>query len=234
MFNIIKSIVWYILFTIDIIFFIIRFGFFENTKNIHISLKKVATRNIKRASIKTEVIGKENLSNEPFLFVANHQSYFDVMLLMAFIPHKKGFVAKIEFLKIPFVKKLTDKLNFIFLDRGNLRQNNFAILKGIDILKNGHSLVVFPEGTWRWEDHGTMLPFKRGSFKLATKSGASIIPVSIINAHKIAPMGSPILRPTKVTIIIHKKIETKNLTHEENIKLPYKIHEIINIRETPI
>ena len=216
-------------FFLDTIIFLFKVIFLiRDEYKLNICARKWALKHLKRAKIDVEVIGEKNIPNHAALFVSNHQSYFDILFFLAFIENKKGFVSKIELTKIPFLKIAMKKFRCIFLDRGNLRQNLYSIKEGIKILKDGHSLVIFPEGTWRWEDEGKMLPFKKGSFKLATESGAPIVPVTIVNAHKIMPRGNKRIRKTKVTFIIHECIETKDLTLEEKKLLSAKAHEIIN------
>ena len=221
--------VWYIFFFLDTLLFIFKIIFltFDDYK-LSKKSRKWALKHLKRAKIEVEVIGKENIPSKACLFVANHQSYFDILFFLAFIENKKGFVAKIELAKIPFLKTAMKRFKCIFLDRGNLRQNLISIKEGIKILKDDHSLVIFPEGTWRWEDEGKMLPFKKGSFKLATESSVPIVPVTIINAHKIMPKGDKRIRKTTVTFVIHKHIETKNLTPAEKRELSNKTYQIIN------
>ncbi|MCL1924255.1 MAG: 1-acyl-sn-glycerol-3-phosphate acyltransferase, partial [Defluviitaleaceae bacterium] len=142
-----------------------------------------------------------------------------------YIPKNKGLIAKIETSKIPLVQSAMKQLRCIFLDRKDLRQGAKAILEGIETLKEGYSLVVFPEGT-RGEG-GEMLPFKTGAFKLATKSKAPIVPVTIDGAYKIMPKNSKLLHAAEVDVTIHEPIQTINLTPEEEKELPQLVYKTI-------
>ena len=121
---------------------------------------------------KVNVIGLENLpKDQTVLFISNHQSNFDIPLLLSSINISKGFIAKKELEKWPFISTWMKYINCIFMDRDNLRKSAESIVEGINLLKSGYSMVVFPEGT---RSKGKPVDeFKGGSFKLATKSKCS-------------------------------------------------------------
>src|SRR5699024_1808110 len=91
------------------------------------------------------------------------------------VPH--GFIAKVELTKFPIVSQWMKEMKCIFMDRSDRRQSLQSIKEGINILKNGHSMVIFPEGTRSKSD--AMGEFKAGSMTLATKSGVPIVPITI-------------------------------------------------------
>ena len=187
--------------------------------------RKWAVFQLKRAGAKVNVYGIENLPEGGVLFVSNHQSYFDVGLFLAYIPKNKGFIAKIETNKIPLVQGAMKSLRCIFLDRKDLRKGAKTILEGIQILKDGYSLVVFPEGT-RGEE-GEMVPFKAGAFKLATKSLCPIVPITIDGAYKIMPRNQKLIHKAEVDVTIHPPIYVKDLNLEEQKELPGRVYKII-------
>lgn len=172
---------------------------------------------------KVTVIGEDNIpKDEAVLFVSNHQGNFDIPILLGFINKPKAFVAKEELRKMPLLRTWMEYMNCIFLNRANNRESVKAIKEGINHLKQGYSMVIFPEGT-RSTD-GKLGEFKPGALKLATKSKVSIVPVTINGSKDIMKKGSFIIRPADVEIIISKPVEiaegmdkdTKSLT--ENIK----------------
>lgn len=115
------------------------------------------------------VSGVENIpQDQPVLFISNHQSNLDFILLLAKINVPVGFIAKVELEKIPLLRDWMRVIDCLFMDRDDMRQQVKTIVEGINILKKGKSLIVFPEGT-RTRD-GNMMEFKAGTFKLATKS----------------------------------------------------------------
>ncbi len=90
-----------------------------------------------------DVKGLENIPDRHVLFVSNHQSNFDIPLLMGYVPKFKGFVAKIELEKVPVISWWMKKMNCLFLDRNDMRQSLKVIIQGIGLLKAGHTMVVF-------------------------------------------------------------------------------------------
>lgn len=173
---------------------------------------------------KVSVSGIENIPDRNVLFVSNHQGNFDIPILMGHVPKLKGFVAKVELEKVPIVSGWMKKLGCLFLDRQNPRQSLKVILKGISSLKQGETLVVFPEGTR--SKSSTMGEFKKGSLKLATKSGVPIVPVTINGSYKILEEKKKI-RKSDVKITIHPPIYIDNMTKEDENNLIDRVYETI-------
>lgn len=183
---------------------------------------------LKVAGVKVTVHGLENIPNDTnVLYIGNHQGNFDIPIYMSQIPGLKGFVSKIEVKKIPGVRTWMEYMYCVFMDRSSIRKSGEAIIEGIKILKSGHSLVIFPEGTRSKGDN--MGDFKAGSFKLATKSKVPIVPVTMNGSYKIMENSKKkwIVKPSHVNLYIHPAIETANLTKEEQDVLPTKVYEII-------
>ena len=183
---------------------------------------------LKVAGVKVTVHGLENIPNDTnVLYIGNHQGNFDIPIYMSQIPGLKGYVSKIEVKKIPGVRTWMEYMYCVFMDRSSIRKSGEAIIEGIKILKSGHSLVIFPEGTRSKGDN--MGDFKAGSFKLATKSKVPIVPVTMNGSYKIMENSKKkwIVKPSHVNLYIHPAIETANLTKEEQDVLPTKVYEII-------
>lgn len=165
------------------------------------------------------VIGKENIPDEAALFVGNHRSYFDILLLYIQCERLTGFVSKHTMNKVPSLRVWMRYLYCLFLDRGDIRQGMKTILTAIEYIKKGISIYIFPEGTRNDEGELTMLPFKEGSFKIATKTGCPIIPVSINNAAGIFENQAPRLKKAHVIIEYGKPIYPNELSKEELKKI---------------
>lgn len=181
---------------------------------------------IKLTGSDVTVTGTHNIpEGTPVVFISNHQSYFDILVFFAYIPGQKSFIAKIETHRIPIFSSWMKYLHCIFMDRSSLKQSFESINLGIDNLKKGYSVVIFPEGTRSHK--AEMADFKHGSFKLATKAGVPIVPVTIIDTYKIWEEKKRI-RPSKVKVIISKPIETSSLTRDEVRELPDKVQGIIS------
>ena len=164
-----------------------------------------ARQMIAAAGGRVEVSGLENLpAHEGVLFVSNHQGAFDIPLLIGFVPVLKGFVSKKENFRLPIVSTWMRLLGCIVIDRGNLRQSARAIGRGIRDLKAGRSLVIFPEGTR--SKSGNLQRFKEGSFKLATRSGAAIVPLTIDGSYRLLESNRGRIRPGVIRLHIHPAI----------------------------
>lgn len=163
---------------------------------------------------KVTVIGHENVpSGEPVLYVGNHRSYFDILLTYCRCPDLTGYVAKDGMEKIPLLSTWMKRLYCLFLNRDDVRQGLKTILTGIEQMKNGISMCIFPEGT---RNHGEeMLPFKEGSMKMAEKTGYAIIPMAITNSAEIFENHVPKIRPTHVVLEYGKPIYPKELSKED-------------------
>lgn len=181
---------------------------------------------LKLTGSKVKVTGADNIPKEtPVVFISNHQSYFDILVFLGYIPGYKSFIAKIETKKVPIFSGWMKELNCVFMDRSNLRQSLESINNGINNLKKGYSVVIFPEGTRSHK--AAMSEFKAGSFKLATKSGVPVVPVTIRNTYKIWEEKRRI-KASNVEVTISKPILTNSLTREELRELPSKVYRIIS------
>lgn len=179
---------------------------------------------VKLTGSKVEVEGLENIPEETVLFVSNHQGNFDIPTLLGFVPKLKGFVAKKELKKIPMISLWMKWLKCLFMDRQDPRQSLKTILMGIEYLKNGHSMVIFPEGTR--SKGGPVGEFKKGSFKLAVKAGVPIVPITINGTYKLLEETGRI-RKSSVHIKIHPPIETKGYNPRVDEDLAVRVRNII-------
>lgn len=162
-----------------------------------------------------EVIGKEHIppKGQPLLLVANHQSAFDPPLIMGYLDRPITFVSKKENLSLPFIGKWIKYSNCVVIDRGNTRSAVKTMNEGAKIIKQGYIQGLFPEGT-RSVD-GQIQDFKVGGFKLAEKSGADILPVTIVDAHKLMPKNTLSVRKQHIKIIVSPIVESEGKkTHE--------------------
>lgn len=176
--------------------------------------------------IKLEVVGKENIPNETFVVYGNHKSNCDVILV--YLAYKKvmSAVAKKELASIPILKNIMKNFEVVPLDRENEREGVKAILRAIKLVKGGYNMIIFPEGGVKTREYETMVGFKAGSFKLATKAQAVVSPISIIGSSKISK-NYP-WHKTKVKIIIHKPIPKEVYEKENTFNLGEEVQEIID------
>ena len=183
------------------------------------------------AGVHLTFIGRENLpsSEEGVVYISNHLGLFDIVSLYPEFPGLTGFIAKKEILSWPLIGWWLRTLNCIPLDRKNIRQGLKTILEGIEKVESGISMVIFPEGTRSRKD-GDVLPFHEGSFKLATKPGAKLIPIAITNTSAVFEDHVPFVKSADVVIEFCTPIETKDLSREDAKALPVRVHDIIEER----
>ncbi|MBE6022772.1 MAG: 1-acyl-sn-glycerol-3-phosphate acyltransferase [Cellulosilyticum sp.] len=194
----------------------------ERDAYIHKASTKWMLDNIRRSGSTVEVIGTENLpKDETVVFISNHQGNFDIPLLMSYIDMPKGFISKIEAKKIPIIVQWMELIHCVFMDRSTLKGSAGAIIEGIKVLKAGHSLIIFPEGTRSRGDQ--MGEFKHASFKLATKPGVPIVPVTIDGSYKVMEQNHNKIRPAHIKLTIHPVVTTKGLSKDELEALPDQV-----------
>lgn len=156
---------------------------------------------LKLAKAPVTVIGAENLpKDEAVVFVANHQSNFDIPVAVSFIPQTKVFVVKEELSKIPVFDVWIRGIGCIYIARGEGRKALESILQAAKLVKAGMSVMIFPEGTR--SDDGTLGEFKPGALKIASKAGAAIVPVAISGTRDVMPKGKKMLYAKPVTLTI--------------------------------
>lgn len=196
----------------------------ERDAYIHRVSTKWMKDNVLATGSTVTVNGLENLPQDgPVVYISNHQGNFDIPLLMGYIDRPKGFISKVEVKKIPIINKWMEYINCVFMDRSSLKGSAGAIIEGIKLLKAGHSLVIFPEGTR--SKGNKMGEFKSASFKLATKPGVPIVPITIDGSYRL--MEEKGIQKSHVTLTIHPAIPTKGLSKEDLAELPDKVHQII-------
>ena len=165
---------------------------------------------------KITVIGAEQIPrSEAVLYVGNHRSFFDILLTYPRCPGLTGYVAKSGLEKIPLLSLWMKRLHCLFLDREDIRAGLKTILTGIEQIKQGISMCIFPEGGRNKDPHLSMLPFKEGSLKMAEKTGCAIIPMAITNSAAIFENQFPKIRPCHVILEYGAPVYPKELSKEE-------------------
>ncbi len=165
---------------------------------------------LRLAGVRLQVCGREHLANGlAVIFMANHQSQFDIPALFAGLPGQFRWLAKEELFHIPLFGLAMRRSGYIPVNRGDRREAMQSMVAAARRIAGGTSVVVFPEGT-RSED-GELLPFKKGGFLLALHSQVPIVPIAIHNTGRLLPKGSRILRPGKIQVEILPAIPTTGL-----------------------
>ena len=164
------------------------------------------------AGTKITVIGEENIPNDTaVLYVPNHQSYFDIIITYSRCKGLTGYVSKEFMKKIPLLGIWMKRLYCLFLKRNDMKAGLKMILTGIDQIKHGVSMCIFPEGTRNKHPENGPAPFKEGSLKMAEKTGCPIIPIAISNTAEIWESHMPRVKKCHVIIEYGKPIYIKDL-----------------------
>lgn len=181
---------------------------------------------VKSSGSKVVIKGKENLPKEPGnLYVANHRGFFDGMVIGEIIDDPCIFLGKDGINKMPIVRTWFASIGSIYITREDPRQSLVAIRKGIEVLKNKQSMVVFPEGTRT--KTGEMGEFKAGTFKLAFASGAKIVPIAIKNTECIFENNNKLIKSATVYVNIGVPKEVKDLSKKEQKEVPKEIENYV-------
>jgi len=164
--------------------------------------------------LNVEVLGRENIPQDNYMIVANHQSYLDVPLIAGYVDQNVYFIAKEELKKLPLFGKGITLLG-LFIDRENPRKAVASIRKIIDLIKNGKKVLLFPEGT-RSTD-GNLLPFKKGTMKIPMLAKTNILPVAILGTEKSWPKGKYFPQKANITVKILPPVNTVKFKSEEEL-----------------
>jgi len=167
------------------------------------------------AGTKITTIGIENIPKDrAVLYVGNHRSYFDILLLAMHAPGPISFLAKKEMLRYPLLCHWMMLIDSTFIDRSDIKQGLKVILKNIELLKEGVSVSVFPEGTRNKTDE-ILLPFHDGSFKMAEKSKCPIVIVTYNNTRNIFEAHMPRVEKQHIIMEFSKPFYMSDLSPED-------------------
>lgn len=177
------------------------------------------------SGVRVKVTGMEKIDpDKPYVFLANHQSMYDIWTILGAFPPVIKWFAKHELFKIPLIGRAMKATGYLSVDRAQPREAMKALKEAAATIKNGSSVVIFPEGT-RTKD-GHLQDFKKGGFVLAIEAGVPIVPVVIRNSFNILPGGGLIVHPQKVELNVLEPIETGAYNRKQAEELLEKVHQI--------
>lgn len=189
------------------------------------SIAKFISIFVLRLDIK--VVGKEKMPKTGgFVMYANHKSYADPFILYQLINRPAGMAAKKGIYKLPIIRNWMPMFGCIQIDRDSNREAAKSILKGIDQIKKGMIMAIFPEGGIKDRDDEQMVAIRAGAYKLATKAGAPIVPITMIGTTDVknrAPW-----RKTKIKVIIHDPIFKEEYDLISTAQLGEKVAAMVN------
>lgn len=172
------------------------------------------------------VKGRSNVDEkQSYVIVSNHQSQYDIFVLYGWLGIDFKWVMKQELRKIPGLGVSCEKIGHVFIDRSNRQAAMASLNAAKERIKNGTSIVFFPEGT-RSKD-GRLGPFKKGAFRMALDLGLPLLPVTIKGTRAILPTGTIDILPGRAELIFHPPIPVDGLTKNDVDALVQKTKEVI-------
>lgn len=190
-----------------------RFGFRNALCICDHHPREWARKILRAARCPVELTGTEHLDvDAPQILVSNHESWFDVFTLAAFLPGRSRFVAKKELSSVPIFGRAFQACGHVSVDRGD----RGAAVESLDraarqIRSDSSSIVMFPEGTRTRT--GELQRFKKGAFVLAIQAGVPVVPVAIVGSRAIMPKGAWTIKPGKIEVRIGAPIDVEGLGH---------------------
>ena len=151
------------------------------------------------------------------ILIANHQSMFDIFVLGGAVGDKVSFVGKKEVSSIPLVGAAWEKVGNIAIDRSNRRAAIASLERANDLLQDGWTIIMFPEGTR--SENGSLGSFKKGAFVLAISQQVPIVPVAIAGTREIMRKGGRRIRPGEVTVVVGEPVSTRGLENHDRNRL---------------
>lgn len=179
------------------------------------------------AGVKVEVEGAELVpADRPLIFMGNHQSYFDIPALLQAISQRIHWMAKEELFRYPIFGHAMYAFGNIPVNRKDSRESLKSLGKAAKLVEGGRNVLIFPEGTCSHD--GSLLPFKRGGFILAAKSGAAIVPFTIAGAIDINHSDRlMVLKPGTIRIKFSQIIEIDDYARKHQLHLLERVREAI-------
>jgi 1-acyl-sn-glycerol-3-phosphate acyltransferase len=207
-------ILWVVLSTFVLGILAIIVSFFSRTGNIVHLIARIWGRGILFVSrIRVSVQGLAHVDPlRSYIYMSNHQSNFDIPVLLAHLPVQFRWLAKAELFKIPIFSRAMRGAGYVRIDRFNREAAIESIKEAAAKMKNGVSVMIFPEGT-RSRD-GSIRSFKKGGFVMAVDTGVPIVPVVLRGTWPIMDKNSWRINPGEVSLQIEKPIDSSGYSRE--------------------
>ena len=185
-----------------------------------------ARRLLFMAGAKVTVNGKENIpEGRACVFASNHQSFFDILVLLGHLDKPHAILSKASIGKVPLIRLWMREIHCVYVDRADMKAGIEAINKMIDVINDGYSAIIFPEGTR--SKTGEIGEFKGGAFKVAQKTGAPVIPVALDGTGALLERNHYWIKSGKIHMAILPPIETEGMGRAEFKELPAKTQRLV-------
>lgn len=178
------------------------------------------------SGVRLTVRGLENIpKDQPALFICNHRSLFDIVTLFPLLPNPTTFIAKNNLEKVPLVSNWMRLMRCPFLDRENTGDGLRIVRDSMQLIRDGISVCVFPEGTRTPGDE--MLPFKEGTFMIAQKTGCPVVPVAVMDTEHVFENHKPFIHAGPVTICFGEPVDMASLDRGARRQVPARVQQTI-------
>jgi 1-acyl-sn-glycerol-3-phosphate acyltransferase len=189
------------------------------------TVMKAVRLGVRIAGIRVRLEALENIPPGVCIFAANHTSNVDPLAFIPSIPRRVSILVKKELFRIPILSKAMRLAKFVPVDRTDREAAAASVDVAVQLLKEGLSFAVYPEGT-RSPD-GRLRPFKRGTFVMAIEAGVPVVPVSIAGAEKLMPKGRRTLRGGEVIIRFGPPVEASEYSLERRGEMLARVESLV-------
>jgi 1-acyl-sn-glycerol-3-phosphate acyltransferase len=175
--------------------------------------------------VRVDVVGLERLvPGRTYVFVANHQSIYDIPILFWSLPFQLRIISKESLGRFPFLGWHLRRTGHLLVDRSR-RSHTRVVDWASSLTAKGLSLIVFPEGT-RSRD-GRVAEFKGGSFFLALEAGLPVAPISVVGSRHVMLKGRLATYPGRVQLVIHDPIDTTGMSRKDAREIAERVRRVV-------
>jgi 1-acyl-sn-glycerol-3-phosphate acyltransferase len=180
---------------------------------------------LRTTGVDVDVRGVDRLvPGRTYVFVANHQSIYDIPILFSSLPFQLRIIAKESLGRFPFLGWHLRRTGHLLVNRA--RPDRTAIFAWASVLvSQGLSLIVFPEGTR--SPHGRVGRFKGGTFLVALEAGLPVVPISIVGSRHVMLKGRLATYPGRVRLVVHEPIDTASLAGTNRKTFGERVRQVI-------
>ncbi len=203
-------------------------GLIDASGNLaHRCFVQLARVSLAVAGLRTQPTGLERLdSNRPYIFMPNHASFLDILLLLAYLPHNFRFIIKEDLFSIPLIGWAFRGCGYIPMDRKNPWRALRSLRRSADLLRKGISIVVFPEGTRT--PSGEIQDFKSALFILPIRSRVPVVPVLIEGSFDALKRGSVLLYRCPLKMTFYEPISSSSFEVRDREIYAEKVRSLLN------
>jgi 1-acyl-sn-glycerol-3-phosphate acyltransferase len=192
---------------------LILFLFIRRKEIIYSPVRFFFRLGLRTVGVRVEVQGLEHLDpRQSYLFLSNHQSMLDIIVLLAHLRRTPAFLIKKELFRLPVFNPGLYWIDCVPVDRTHRDRAVESVHRAAAALRRGIDFVAYPEGTRTRT--GRLQPFKKGPFYMAVEAGVPIVPVTVDGAFDLMPKGTIRCRPGRVRLTFHPPVPVHGYTVE--------------------